>query len=116
MRSVIQKLSSKLSSKFSSTLSPPAAERPVKITVTERGFEPATVDVKAGEPVTLMILRKTERTCAREIVIDEAGIRESLPIGVPVRVAFTPERSGTIVYGCAMGKMVRGALNVLPAL
>jgi plastocyanin domain-containing protein len=86
--------------------------REIDIAVTEQGFEPPTIDVSKGAPVILVVTRKTERTCAREIVIDELAVREKLPIGVPVRIAITPTNPGQIAFGCAMGKMVRGTLNV----
>ena len=109
-------MSSSLQNPFSAVLpTTDAPERPIKIFVTEKGFEPAAVDVKVGESVILMILRRTDRTCAREIVIDEAGIHQSLPVGIPVRIVLTPASPGQIIFGCAMKKMVRGVLNVVPA-
>ena len=67
------------------------------------------VKVKKGEPVTLVITRKTDKTCATEIVIDEdqhASCRWK-----PSTVTFTP-RGGDIEYGCAMRKIVGGVLKV----
>ena len=82
------------------------------MTVTSKGFEPAVVEVKKGEPVTLVITRKTEKTCATDIVIDEVGIKQALPLNTPTKVTFTPTKSGELKYGCAMDKMVGGVLKV----
>jgi plastocyanin domain-containing protein len=84
----------------------------IEMAVTEKGFEPDVVTVKKGEPVTLVITRKTDKTCAKEIVIDEAKINTKLPLGKPVKVTFTPKKAGELKYGCAMDKMIGGVLKV----
>lgn len=84
----------------------------VEMAVTEKGFEPAAVTVKKGEPVTLVITRKTESTCAKEIVIDEHNVNTKLPLNKAVKVTFTPKKSGQLKYGCAMDKMIGGVLTV----
>ncbi|MCI0574473.1 MAG: cupredoxin domain-containing protein [Myxococcaceae bacterium] len=89
-----------------------AKARTVELAVTSKGFEPANVTVKKGEPLRLVITRKTDVTCAKEIVIDEPGIRRELPLNTPVEVTFTPSKSGEIRYGCGMDKMLSGVLRV----
>jgi plastocyanin domain-containing protein len=84
----------------------------VEMSVTERGFEPANIRVKQGEPVTLVITRKVDSTCATEIVLDEYGIHAKLPLHQPVTVSFTPKKSGLLKYGCAMQKMIGGVIRV----
>lgn len=86
--------------------------KPITMSVTDKGFEPAAVKVKKGEPVTLVITRKTDRTCATEIVIDEHGVNTKLPLNQAVTVTFTPRKSGDLKYGCGMGKMIGGVLTV----
>lgn len=88
------------------------AGQTVEIKVTEKGFEPANVAVKKGQPVTLVITRTTDKTCATEIVIDDYGIKTALPLNAAVKVSFTPKKAGELKYGCAMNKMVGGVLNV----
>jgi len=84
----------------------------VEMKVTDKGFEPANVAVKKGEPVTLVITRTTEKTCATEIVIDDYGVNTKLPLNKAVTVSFTPNKAGDLQYGCAMGKMIGGVLKV----
>jgi len=84
----------------------------VEMKVTDKGFEPATVTVKKGEPVTLVITRTTDATCATDIVIDDYGINTKLPLNKAVTVTFTPKKAGDLQYGCAMGKMIGGVLKV----
>ncbi len=76
--------------------------RTVELTVTSRGFEPANVQVKAGHPVRLVVTRKTDKTCAKEIILDDLGINQPLPLDTPVTVEFTPSETGTLRYACAM--------------
>src|SRR4051794_15635790 len=82
---------------------PKAAPKTVQLSVTEKGFEPSPVTLKKGEPVKLVVTRKTDQTCATEIVIPEYEIQKELPLGKPVEIAFTPKKSGEVAYGCGMG-------------
>lgn len=83
----------------------------VQLEVTSEGFVPATVKVRAGRPVKLVVTRKVERTCATEIVISEFKIQKPLPVGVPVEVTLTPKKPGAVRFACAMD-MIAGTLVV----
>jgi len=85
--------------------------RTVTITVTDTGFVPAEVKVKQGQPVELLVTRTVEQTCAKEIVIPDANIREALPLNQEVRVTFTPQKRGELRYACGMD-MIAGTLRV----
>lgn len=89
-----------------------SSDNRVEISVTELGFEPAAVRVHAGSPVTLVVTRETDNTCATELVVPEAGVKVALPLHVPVTVSFLPAKSGTLRYGCGMQMMVGGRLLV----
>jgi plastocyanin domain-containing protein len=86
--------------------------RVVNISITDEGYRPSPVTLKQGEPVKLVLTRTTDHTCATEIVLDEHGINTPLPLNQPVEVHFTPTKTGKLVYGCAMGKMISGVLMV----
>ena len=88
-----------------------AGPRVVQLTVTDDGFVPQTVSVKKGQPLKLVVTRKTEHTCAKEVVIKEAGVSKKLPLGEPVEIAFTPAKAGKLRYACGMD-MVSGVLVV----
>ena len=90
----------------------PGQPRTIALTVTDKGYEPSPVTLKQGEPVKLVLTRTTEHTCATEIVLDEYNINTALPLNQPVEVAFTPTKTGKLVYGCAMGKMLNGVFMV----
>ena len=88
--------------------SPP---RTVEIAVTAKGFEPARVKVAKGEPLKLVVTRKTDDTCAKEIVIPDENIKADLPLNQPVTLSFTPKRAGELKYACGIN-MVTGVLDV----
>lgn len=77
--------------------------RRVAVSVTEQGFEPSRIEARAGEMLTLVVTRRTEATCATEIVVGQSNIRKDLPLNEPVTVAFVPAAAGEIRFACAMG-------------
>jgi plastocyanin domain-containing protein len=89
----------------------PAATR-VAVAVTDDGFVPSRIPAKQGQPLTLAITRKTDRTCARDIVFQGQQGKTALPLDKTVEVTYTPKVSGDIKFGCAMGMMVSGVLAV----
>jgi plastocyanin domain-containing protein len=90
---------------------PAKAPTVVELTVTSKGFEPASVKVPGGAPVKLIITRKTAATCAKEIVVAGYDINVKLPLNTPVEVTFTPKKAGEIRYACAMD-MIKGVIVV----
>jgi plastocyanin domain-containing protein len=90
---------------------PALPTRTIKMTVTKKGFVPAQIKVKKGQPLHMLITRKTDETCATEIEIQEAKISTDLPLNKEVAVDFTPTTSGEVRYACGMG-MVSGVLLV----
>jgi plastocyanin domain-containing protein len=91
---------------------PTAAGNVVDLKVTAKGFEPSPIKVKSGEPVTLKVTRKTDDTCATEIVVKDFGVHAALPLDKEVVIRFTPTKTGELKYGCAMDQMVSGVLVV----
>lgn len=91
---------------------PPTGPRVITMEVTEDGYVPANVTVKVNEPVTLRVTRKTDETCARELLIDGTDINAELPLNTPVDIAWTPTKAGQVKFGCAMDKMISGVLLV----
>jgi plastocyanin domain-containing protein len=83
----------------------------VELSVTSKGFEPAVVTVKNGKPVKLVVTRKTERTCATEIVMKDFGVNQALPSGKAVTVMVSPKGPGQYRFACGMD-MVAGVLKV----
>lgn len=86
--------------------------RLIEITVTQDGYEPDQIQVKRGEPLLMRITRKTDDTCATEILIEGTEVNVPLPLNQPVEVNWTPTRAGALKFGCAMDKMISGILVV----
>ena len=81
-----------------------ASGQEVQITVTEKGFEPARTVIHKGEPVTLIVERKTDQTCAKEIVLQGLNIRKDLPLNQAVRIGPLPADviGDSLSYACGM--------------
>lgn len=86
--------------------------RVIALSVTEKGYEPTPITLAKDEPVKLMVTRTTDHTCATDLVMKDYGINTPLPLNQPVEIAFTPTKTGTLTYGCAMGQMVSGTFMV----
>ena len=88
-----------------------ARPQQVKISVTQAGFEPATVAVKKGVPIVLVITRKTDQTCATRAVFPSIDRTVDLPLNKSVRVVLPAQSAGRLSYACGMG-MFHGVLVV----
>lgn len=76
--------------------------RIVEIAVTDDGFVPSKVKAKKGEKLRLVVTRQTDSTCAKEIVIKDHNINQTLPLNKAVTVELTPAKSGEIKFACGM--------------
>ncbi len=91
---------------------PKAVAGEVELAVTDKGFEPTRIPAKAGVPLILAITRKTDATCAKEILFQGQEAKTDLPLNQTVKVTYTPKVSGEVKFGCAMGMMIGGVLAV----
>ena len=88
----------------------PAADR-FAIAVTEKGFEPPVLVIPADRPVTLVVTRTTDYTCARDFIMASREIAQPLPLDQPVEIPLGPEPPGELSYACAVD-MFRGVVRV----
>jgi len=82
-----------------------------QVAVTDNGFEPALVRVPHGEPVTLVFTRKTDQTCATDVVFPALKRHYDLPLHRAVRVTLPANAGDTLRFECGMG-MLTGAVVV----
>ena len=82
------------------------------VTVTEDGFVPNRIPAKTGVPITLVVTRRTENTCATEILFKGQPGKTALPLNKTVEVTYTPKASGEVKFGCPKGMKVGGVLAV----
>lgn len=81
------------------------------VDLTERGYEPSSIRLRRGVPARVTFTRKVSATCATEVMLPEYGVRRALPLGEPVVVGFTPQKTGDFTFSCGMG-MLRGSVVV----
>ena len=81
------------------------------VTVTEAGFSPQRLTLKAGVPAQITFTRTSDKTCATAVVFSSLNIRRDLPLNQPVAIEFTPDQPGEVAFVCGMN-MLRGSLVV----
>jgi membrane fusion protein, heavy metal efflux system len=81
------------------------AAQSAKVVVSEKGYEPATVTLRAGTPARITFVRTTDKTCGTEVVFPSLNIKRALPLNEPVVIEFTPAKSGDIVFACGMNML-----------
>jgi plastocyanin domain-containing protein len=100
--------------KSESAATVPAGDGKIAITVTDKGFEPDGIKVKKDTPYQLTFTRKTEKTCATEVVLQLGGgktVEKKLPLNEPVTVDATFTDTGDLRYACGMD-MIKGTVHV----
>ena len=91
--------------------SPHAPPGSVLVNISMVGFDPASIEAQAGQPLKLAFFRPNAANCAREVIFPDLGIRKKLPPGETTVVEVTPPKSGPLVFECGM-KMLKGQLIV----
>jgi plastocyanin domain-containing protein len=80
------------------------------VEINDKGFDPTSLKLKAGARAKVTYVRRTDETCAKEVVIKEYKINRKLPLNEPVTVEFTPLK-GEGAFACGIG-MIKGKLIV----
>jgi plastocyanin domain-containing protein len=86
----------------------------VEISVTPKGFSPDHITVKKDQPVVLAFTRKTDKTCAKAVVVDLGDgkkVTKDLPLDKTVEISATFAKTGELSYACGMD-MVHGVMTV----
>jgi plastocyanin domain-containing protein len=89
----------------------PAGPKEIQLAVTDMGFQPNSITIRKGQAAVLVITRKTDQTCATEVIFAETGRRYDLPLNQPVRVDLTGVSPGTVHYACGMD-MEKGTVTI----
>src|SRR5581483_6538171 len=83
----------------------------IRIRVTQHGYDPSSLEVPAGKPVTLAFTREGAPNCGSEVVFPALGIRQKLPLNQTVLVQLPAQPKSELAFSCGMG-MFRGMLVV----
>ncbi|MHB8636684.1 MAG: efflux RND transporter periplasmic adaptor subunit [Fimbriimonadaceae bacterium] len=81
------------------------------VEITEHGFVPATVTIKAGQPATVTFIRKTDNTCAKSVMFPALKLTKPLPLNIPVLIQVPAQEAGELNYICGM-RMLRGKVVI----
>ena len=84
-------------------------DAPVEIQVKDGTYQPAAVEVQAGEPVSLSFTRHDATPCAEKVVFADLGITADLPLERAQSINIPALKPGTYEFTCQMG-MYRGRL------
>jgi plastocyanin domain-containing protein len=82
-----------------------------KIAVTEKGFEPDKIRLRARVLARLTFVRTNEQTRGTEGMAPSLNIKWALPLNEPVVIEFTPAKSGDIAFASSMN-MLKGVVVV----
>jgi plastocyanin domain-containing protein len=80
--------------------------------VVHGGYAPASIRVKAGQPVHLTFDRRETSSCSEEVVFPDFGVRKFLPAHELTTLVVTPPAPGTYEFTCGMsmlhGRIIAG--------
>ncbi len=80
----------------------PAGESAI-IVADGRGFTPSQVTLKKGSSGTLRFERKSDDTCATEVLFPDLNIKRPLPLNQVVEISVPTTESKTYAFTCGMG-------------
>jgi heme/copper-type cytochrome/quinol oxidase subunit 2 len=76
-----------------------ADARKIEVVAQKSYYTPDHINLKKGETVKLSI-RSADVT--HGFAIDEFDIAREVPVGPPVEIEFTPDKTGTFTYYCVV--------------
>lgn len=84
----------------------------VRVVVSDMGYAPASIELKAGVPAKIVFKQESDSHCASQVMINDFNVPATdLPIGKETIVEFTPSESGTFSFTCGMD-MMKGKIVV----
>jgi hypothetical protein len=82
-----------------------------RIRITQRGYEPARLEIPADRAMTLAFTREESPNCGAEVVFRALGLRRKIPLGETVLVDLPAQPKSELTFSCGRG-MFRGLLIV----
>ena len=81
---------------------PPPGVQQTKVIVDDKGFTPSRVDVPKGKPASLVFVRTTDDTCAKEVVFPDLKLEKDLPLRTAVNIDIPTTEARTLTFQCGM--------------
>lgn len=83
------------------------------IEITDQGYNPSELWIKAGEPITLTLDNPSARGCAQAFTIPSLGLQKIVRTGNKQTLIFTaPSKKQDLAFMCSMGMYV-GEIHVI---
>ena len=90
----------------------PTITQVINLKVTENGYEPSNLEMKAGRHYKVMVTREVEGGCTSKIQFPTFGIQSTdLPLNQAVAFDISPKETGSYTFACGMN-MVKGTIVV----
>lgn len=84
----------------------------VSVVVSDMGYAPGTIELKAGIPARITFEQQSRSHCASQVQIPSFNVpKTDLPFGQKTVVEFTPKESGSFTFTCGMD-MLKGTILV----
>lgn len=83
----------------------------IRIQVSDGSYQPARIQIPAGQPVVLRFKREDASPCAAQVVIEALGLNTDLRLNEDTDVQVQFDAPGEYEFTCQM-KMYRGTLVV----
>lgn len=80
---------------------PPGVQQ-TKVIVDDKGFTPSRVEVQKGKPASLVFVRTTDDTCAKEVVFPDLKLEKELPLRTAVNIEVPTAEARTLTFQCGM--------------
>ena len=83
----------------------------IRIVVSDGCYQPARIQIPAGQKVVLTFSREDASPCASQVVFEDIGLSAELSLNHDTEVAVQFDQAGEYDFTCQM-KMYRGTLIV----
>ncbi len=84
----------------------------VKVTVSDQGFTPSSIQSKRGQPLTLEFTRTSDKTCATQVAFPELNLTKDLPLNTVVSIQVPTDQARKLTFQCGMG-MYKSSVVIL---
>jgi plastocyanin domain-containing protein len=81
---------------------PTGGDSPI-IVADGRGFNPSQITLKKGSVGKLRFERRSDETCATEVLFPDLNIKQPLPLNQIVEISVPTSESKTYAFTCGMG-------------
>lgn len=81
----------------------------IEIKVKDGVYQPAIIQVKVNQLLTLRFIREDATPCAEIVIFPDLNVTKTLPLQIPIDIPLTLQQLGEYKFTCQMG-MYQGKL------